>query len=307
MEYQTIDRKGNIHFMECQKRIRIASLIFLLLMLLSFTVSAADFPIAPDSLYCSDFSGVIGQETVSYIVEKGDRLYRATGAQIVIVTMDSLAGMSIADYTAELAARWQIGAPDRANGIMLLMDVKHADYYMVQGSGIAEVLTEEDSGALLENYLEPYFSVADYDGGARSIYDALFSALCRIYDYDGISDIRNYQYANEQTSGEPFLIIVFLVLLFAFLLFFVLWILSAVSRSMYFSRKPIGPFWRLWYPLLRPIFWRRDPVRRRKAAGSMRNLGYAVNNASNHMHNPQPHHAGSDASASGDPSSNTRR
>lgn len=280
--------------MNCQMKFRTLSFFLLLLMLFSLTVSAIDFPSAGYDFYCTDLADVISESTAMHIMECGDRLYHATGAQIVIVTLDSLQGENIAQYAAGLASQWQIGSPDRCNGLLLVMSISDADYYIVQGSGLKYALSDESLAALLDTSLEPYFAAANYDTGARSIYDALFSELCRIYGYDGTSDIQNYRYVGEtdgyagQKSKSHPIIAVLLVILFLFIVF---WILSAVSRSMYFSKKKVSPFWRPWYPLFRSVFWRGDAARRRRpvTAGRTGTTAPQQRMPQNRRQNPQRH------------------
>ncbi len=80
-----------------------------LLFVFPLAVAAADLPAPSTDFYVADYAEVLSEETESEIVVENDALYRETGAQIVIVTMETLDGADIADFTYDLFAEWGLG------------------------------------------------------------------------------------------------------------------------------------------------------------------------------------------------------
>ena len=70
----------------------------LLLLFLCWPVAAWAVVDAPTAGYVGDYADVLTDETEQYIIEQSAKLDRATGAQIVIVTVDFLDGMTAEEY-----------------------------------------------------------------------------------------------------------------------------------------------------------------------------------------------------------------
>src|SRR5436190_21774426 len=70
--------------------------------------------------YVSDFAKVVDAESRSRIELYGARLEKATGAQIAIVTLDTLEGEPIEDVANDLFRRWGIGQKGQDNGLLVL-------------------------------------------------------------------------------------------------------------------------------------------------------------------------------------------
>ena len=156
------------------------ALIIAALMILAPAALAAASVVAPtDDFYVNDSAGVLSDATEGHIIFNNDALEKACGAQIVIVTIDTAVAGSNAmeNYATELFNQWEIGDPEKDNGILLLMAIKDDDYWMQAGSGLRKSLTAGDLDNLLQTYLEPYFAEGDYDGGAHALFDAAFAAV----------------------------------------------------------------------------------------------------------------------------------
>ena len=102
-----------------RKRIFIGRILLAVfaLALLSLTVGAVDLPEPSKSFYVLDQSDVIDSGTEDYIVSKNAELYKETGAQIVVVTMDFING-GIKDYAYSLFNKWGVGPEEKQNGLL---------------------------------------------------------------------------------------------------------------------------------------------------------------------------------------------
>lgn len=135
--------------------------------------------------YVDDGADVISEEDSAYIAEKNKALFALTGAEIVIVTSDSMSGASMAEYAMELFNAKKIGDKEKNNGILLVMTTgKVKNYYMLPGSGLEKKLTSDYMKNVLNTVLEPKFKDGDYSGGARAVFDALITKLESIYSVD---------------------------------------------------------------------------------------------------------------------------
>lgn len=128
----------------------------------------------PANGYVQDVAGVLERDTVDHIVSQNKKLSNATGAAIVVVTVDFLNGKDIADYALEVFNDWGVGDAKKNNGVLILLAIGEEDYYVLQGSGLQSVLPASTLGEYSWNYLENDFDNEDYDAGTRKLFDALY-------------------------------------------------------------------------------------------------------------------------------------
>lgn len=162
----------------------LAPLLCAALLLLPFSALAIEVVKPTELIYVADYSNVIDADTESYIVEKNQKLYEETGAQIVIVTVDFIGSADIEDYAYTIINEWGVGSAERQNGIVLLLVIGNDDYWITVGSGIEQYLSAGDLGDILYDYLEEDFADKDYDAGVKKTFDELVSQVYSIYPAD---------------------------------------------------------------------------------------------------------------------------
>ncbi|MBR3504942.1 MAG: TPM domain-containing protein [Clostridia bacterium] len=159
---------------------KVFALALALMLLLSVPALAAASVLKPtDDFYVNDAANVLTNETVGHIVLNNDALYKACGAQIVIVTVDTTGSTKLENYAYKLFNDWKIGG-SKNYGFLLVMAIRDDDYWYTIGSGLDQYLTAGDVGELIDQYLEPNFARQDYDKGARAFFDALFADVARV-------------------------------------------------------------------------------------------------------------------------------
>lgn len=134
--------------------------------------------------YVNDNAGVLSSSTEQDIVEKNDALYAASGAQIVVVTVNDTEGLGAAEYSYQLANDWGIGSAQENNGVLLLLSIGEQDYQCIQGSGLEDTLPTMTLSRILQEDLEPDFAAGDYDAGVQKTFNALYEQVCSIYGLD---------------------------------------------------------------------------------------------------------------------------
>ncbi|MDR1532784.1 MAG: TPM domain-containing protein, partial [Clostridiales bacterium] len=131
--------------------------------------------------YANDFANVMSAETIERIVLANDSLYEQTGAQIVVVTVDSTGGRPMEQYAMTLFNDWEIGSKEKGNGVLLLLSIGDDNYWVTQGKGLENSLDAGTLDAILYDYLEADFADKDFDAGIRKTFDALLSKVSKIY------------------------------------------------------------------------------------------------------------------------------
>src|ERR1700684_2575734 len=90
---------------------------------------------------------------------------RATGEQVVVVTLASLQGFSIEDFGYQLGRYWGIGQKGKNTGAILIVAPKEHKARIEMGSGLEGPLTAATSRTIIENDILPSFKGGDFNAG----------------------------------------------------------------------------------------------------------------------------------------------
>lgn len=178
-----------------------------------------DIP-SPSNYYVSDFAGVLSSSTKQTIENMAKELEEKTGAQIVVVVIDSLQGASIEEYANTLFRQWGIGQKEENNGVLLLIAPNERESRIEVGYGLEGRLPDAKTGRIQDEYLIPYLAEGDYDSGIIATYQVLASEVAEEYDIEliGVPDTipqSAIQRNNRMNKSIPtLLIILFLIDIF---------------------------------------------------------------------------------------------
>ena len=199
----------------------IKNFIFILLSAFSLNVNA--IVNSTSEFYVNDYANILSNETEDYILEKSVSLYNYNGAQIVVVTIPNLDGMTIENYATTLFNNWGIGDKDKNNGLLLLLSLEDRQFRVEVGSGIEGILPDGKTSRYQETYLIPYLKDNKWDEGIKSLYNAF---------YDELSEIENLEeYENNEEDA-----IVFGLIIYFILIIFLIIILSKRGRRNIITR-----------------------------------------------------------------------
>ncbi len=140
-------------------------------------LAAGDVVEPTKEFYVADYAKVLSSETEKWIVKQNQDLYKRTGAQIVVVTVDFLGGMEIEDYAYKLFNKWGIGSKEKNNGVLLLLAIGEDNYWCVQGKGLENSLDSGAIGDILYDNLEPDFAKQKYNAGVKKTFDVLYAQV----------------------------------------------------------------------------------------------------------------------------------
>ncbi len=96
----------------------------------------------------NDFAGVIGGEASS-IETLLRELEQKTGAQIAVVTLSSLEGGEISDFSNRLFERWGIGQVGEDNGALLLAAIEDRRVWIEVGFGLEPIIPDAMAGRII--------------------------------------------------------------------------------------------------------------------------------------------------------------
>lgn len=101
-------------------------------------------------------------------LESGLRRYADnTGTQVVVVTVPSLGGRTVAGYGRALGTAWGVGQRNKNNGIIVLLSAKEHQVTIQPGSGLKSAITPVVISRAI-NEMTPGFKQGNYFGGLRT-------------------------------------------------------------------------------------------------------------------------------------------
>jgi len=124
-----------------------------------------------------------------------------TSNQVVVVTVDSLQGMDIADYGYQLGRFWGIGQSGKNNGVVLLVAPKQRKVRIEVGYGLEGVLTDALSKQIIDFEIVPRFKKKDYPGGIQAGVAAILATINGTYDVKKAQKAHTEHSQNDRAAG----------------------------------------------------------------------------------------------------------
>jgi len=112
--------------------------------------------------YVNDFAGVLSQPARSLLTNLCTEVDQKAKAQIAVVTVKSLEGRPIEDYSIALATQWGIGPKQSASGVLILLAVDDRQDRVEVGYGLEPILPDGKVGGFLREAV-PYLREGNYD------------------------------------------------------------------------------------------------------------------------------------------------
>ena len=150
--------------------------------------------------YVTDLANVINPATRQKIEMLGTELQQKTGAQIAVVTVNSLEGQTREDYAADLYKHLGVGAKKDSRGVLILIAPKDRQYKIEVGYGLEPVINDARAGDVGREMV-PDLRKGDYSGAALTgaIGVAQFVAADAGVQLTGVPQ----RMPRRQTQGAP--------------------------------------------------------------------------------------------------------
>lgn len=100
-----------------------------------------------------------------------------TSNQIVVVTLKSLNGYEIEEFSYQLGRFWGIGQKDLNNGVLLVIALEEKKLRIEVGYGLEGALTDKISYEIINYTLKPKFRLQDYDAGITNAVNEIIQAI----------------------------------------------------------------------------------------------------------------------------------
>jgi uncharacterized protein len=113
----------------------------------------------------NDFAGILSAQEREALEQRCRQLRATTGSQLTVVTLRSLQGGQIDDFTVKLFERWKVGQAEKDNGVMLLVAIDDRKVRIEVGYGLEPVLPDVLAGRIIQQQIVPAFRQKQYAAG----------------------------------------------------------------------------------------------------------------------------------------------
>ncbi len=180
-------------------------------MLCSLCVYALEVPVLTSRVM--DTADIMQKGEIDELEEYLKKIEDSTTVQIAVLTIKSLEGESLEEYSMRVVENWKLGQKDKDNGALLLIAFQEHKIRIEVGYGLEGLLTDTKSGLIIRNIIAPEFQNGDYGEGI--IKGAKMMASIAIQDAELESEL-------DTSSGDDFwaIFVCFIPLMFFLLVFF---------------------------------------------------------------------------------------
>ena len=189
-----------------------------LALLLAWALPAFAIPEATSQFYVNDYANVLSQETEAYIMETGPALEQQTGAQIVVVTVDTLEGKDAFAYALEIGRSWGVGGKEENNGLVLLLCPDEGDIWVSVGYGLEGALNDAKVGRYIDQYAIEDYKAGDFDHGTAELYKILLSTVMTEYGLEALPGYDPAEVEDDDSTGLVIALVFFGLIGFSILI-----------------------------------------------------------------------------------------
>ena len=150
-----------------------ARLAFAALLLSSVSITALALDVPNLGGRINDYADLISPAAEARIEQTLAALEQDEGAQVVVLTVESLEGELLEEYSLRVAETWKLGREQQDDGALLFVAKGDRKMRLEVGYGLEPVLTDVMSRRILDEILRPGFRAGDFDGGVERAVDAV--------------------------------------------------------------------------------------------------------------------------------------
>jgi len=121
----------------------------------------------------NDYAGLMPADRAQALEERLARFESETGHQIALLTVPSLEGDSLEDFSIRVAETWKIGKKGFDNGAILLIARDDRRLRIEVGYGFEGVLPDAIANRIINEVITPRFRSGDYAGGIEAGVDSI--------------------------------------------------------------------------------------------------------------------------------------
>jgi uncharacterized protein len=140
-------------------------------------VAAASSPAATEVPFLSgrvnDYAHLLSDDERGRLETKLAELETKTGAQVAVLTIDTLGDEPIEDFAMRVVETWRLGQKKKNNGVLLFVAKADRKMRIEVGYGLEGVLTDAQCSRIIAELMRPRFRAGEFGAGIDAAADAI--------------------------------------------------------------------------------------------------------------------------------------
>ena len=124
-----------------------------------------------------DQANILSAQEKQHLSQRLRGIYQQGLAQAAIVIIPTTNGTPMFNYALQVANRWQLGAKDTDDGLLILVAINDRNVYVLSGYGLEGVLPDAINSRIIREEITPRFKQSDYAGGLNAALDRIEERL----------------------------------------------------------------------------------------------------------------------------------
>ena len=162
-----------------------------LLLALAWAAPAAALDVPFLSGRVNDQASLLSDDGRSAVEAKLKDFESRTGHQVAVLTLDSLEGEPLEDFSLKVARTWGLGRKDRDDGVLFLISKNDRKLRIEVGHGLEGSIPDALAGRIISGEVVPRFRAGDFEGGVKAGVDAIIAAADGSYSPVPQEDLRS--------------------------------------------------------------------------------------------------------------------
>lgn len=171
------------------KRLIFQLAIVSIMFILSIRMAEAAMPTPMKNTYIHDFANVLSTSVKEELNHYSEQLDKGTGAEIMVVTVDTINGEEPKMYATKMIRSWGIGDAQKNNGVLILATFGQGDgnndVVIAVGQGLEGALPDGKLGRILDTAFYPNVRAGDINKAFKATYAEVFQPVAHEYNWDG--------------------------------------------------------------------------------------------------------------------------
>lgn len=144
---------------------RIVLLLSIMIFVLFFIFQSFSYELPSYKGWINDFANIIDNNYKQKLEFLITEVEQKTSSEISIVTIASLEGENLEDYTNRLFQKWGLGKKGKDNGVIVLLALSERKVRIEVGYGLEGILPDGLCGEIIRNYMLGFLKEGNYGAG----------------------------------------------------------------------------------------------------------------------------------------------
>ena len=152
-------------------------LVGILVLFLALASSALAIELPQLRGHVNDYAGMLSPAAAAALEQRLAEFEGRDSTQIVVLTVPTLGGEPIEEFSLRVAEAWRIGHKGSDNGVILLVAKGERKIRIEVGRGLEGELTDLVAGRIIRGDMAPRFKAGDVDGGIAAGVSAIMAVV----------------------------------------------------------------------------------------------------------------------------------